>query len=325
VPRVEYDGVSCDRRAEESVLDAILRGGVTVSHSCKAGSCGSCLMRAKNPAALPPAAQRGLKDAWKASGYFLACVCLPDGDLEAGPVSSDARTQVAISRLDRLSESVLRVGLVSLVPFDYRPGQYLTLLRQDGLARSYSIASLPDDGEMELHVRVLPEGRMSQWLATSACVGASLEVQGPFGDCFYVPGREDQPIVLAGTGTGLAPLYGIAREALRAGHHGPVHLFHGATVSAGLYLRDELAALTARYDNFTYTPTVLATDGPIERVILGEHAVMSGWRAFLCGDPSVVKTLRRAIFIGGAAMNDIHADAFLPSAGPAVPAPMAVL
>lgn len=273
-------------------------------------------MRAKNPSALPPASQHGLKDAWKASGYFLACACYPEGDLEAGPVGSDVRTRVEISALDRLSDSVLRVGLVSASPFAYHAGQYLTLLREDGLARSYSIASLPGAHEMELHVRMYPGGRMSQWLATSAGIGATLQIHGPSGDCFYVPGREDQPLVLAGTGTGLAPLYGIARAALRAAHRGPIHLFHGATSPAGLYLQAELSELAARHSIFIYTPTVLDADGPIERVLLGSYPSMAGRRAYLCGDPVVVRSLRKAIFLAGAALNDIHADAFLPSASP---------
>ena len=88
---------------------------------------------------------------------------------------------------------------------------------QDGLARSYSIASLLTDDSLELHVRVLPEGRMSQWLASTARVGHADGDPGPSGDCFYTAGREDQPLLLAGTGTGLAPLFGIARDALRQG------------------------------------------------------------------------------------------------------------
>ncbi len=322
MPRVEYDGRSCERRPDESVLDALLRAGVAVSHACKAGSCGSCLMRAVNPEALTPEAQHGLKDAWKSLGYFLACVCRPDGDLRAAPVDAAVRTTMSVSSCDRLSESVLRVRLTSLAPFDYRPGQHLTLFRDDGLSRCYSIASLPTEQTLELHVRLLPGGRMSQWLATEATPGTTLRVQGPSGQCFYVSGRQDQPLLLAGTGTGLAPLYGIARHALHAGHRGTIHLFHGARDIAGLYLQTELQALAARHLNFVYTPTLLDVDGPIDQAVLARHSTMAGWRAFVCGDPAVVHLVRRRLFLAGAALNDIHADSFVPSTAPAaVPAP----
>ncbi|MEQ1870871.1 MAG: 2Fe-2S iron-sulfur cluster-binding protein [Vicinamibacterales bacterium] len=316
MPRVEYDGRSCDRREGESVLDALLRAGVAVPYSCKAGSCGSCLLRSRHGIQLPAVSQQGLKDAWKANGYFLSCVCVPEGDLDVVPVGAEMRTAVTVTSLDRLSDSVLRVRLTSESPFGHHPGQYLTLFRGDGLARSYSIASLPADGALELHVRLLPGGRMSQWLAHEATIGATLHIQGPSGDCFYVPDRQDGPLLLAGTGTGLAPIYGIAREALSSGHRGPIILYHGAATSSGLYLQEQLRALAAEHNNFTYTPTVLDIDGPIDRAILARHLTVAGWRAYLCGDPAVVQTLKKKLFLAGAALNDIHADAFLPSAIP---------
>jgi len=321
--RIEFEGRSCERAPDESALDALLRAGINVSHSCKAGTCGSCMMRATTPEAVPAAAQAGLKDTWKASGYFLACVCYPEVDLVASVVGSDARIAATITALDRLSDNVLRLRLSTDTRFDYRPGQYLTLLRHDGLARSYSIASLPADRTLELHVRLLAAGRMSQWLACDASVGSSLFVQGPSGDCFYTAGREEQPLLLAGTGTGLAPLYGIARDALAAGHHGPIHLFHGATTSSGLYLQTELHQLAEAHPNFIYTPTVLDSDGPMDKAILKRCPTLKGWRAYICGDPAIVQRFKKALFLAGAALNDIHADAFLPSAAPAQVAPAA--
>jgi CDP-4-dehydro-6-deoxyglucose reductase len=129
-----------------------------------------------------------------------------------------------------------------------------------------------------------------------------------------VLGREDQPLLLAGTGTGLAPLYGIAREAVAQGHRGPIDLFHGVLNAAGFYLGKELAALAAAAPNFTYTQATLVDDGPLDAVILGRFPVLKGRRSFLCGDPTLVQALRKKLFLAGAALNDIHADAFLPSA-----------
>ncbi len=312
--RIEYAGNSCELKAGESVLDGLLRSGVAVPHSCKTGVCGSCLMRALPPGTPPARSQAGLKDSWKANGYFLACVCHPEDDLIAGPVGAEAKVSVTIASLVRLSDSVLRVRLNTEVPFEYRAGQFITLFREDNLARSYSIASVPADGTLELHVRLLASGRMSQWLASTAAIGMGLHIQGPSGECFYTPGREDQPMLLAGTGTGLAPIYGIARDALRHGHHGPVALFHGTANVAGLYLQDQLKELAAAHPNFTYTPTTLDADGPIDRTILARVQNFTGWRAFLCGDPGIVQLLKKKLFLAGAALNDIHADAFLPSA-----------
>jgi len=316
VPRLEYNGREYDRQAGESVLDALLRAGAAVSYSCRAGSCGSCLMQTSQVDAVPAAAQAGLKDTWKARGYFLACVCTPASDFAATPVGADVRTAATITAVETIAEGVLRVRLQPRDAFAYRPGQYLTLFRADGLARSYSIASLADDG-IELHVRRHAGGRMSEWLAAlaeSGAAGVAVSIQGPMGECFYLPGREEQPLLLVGTGTGIAPLHAIAHDAMRAGHRGPVHLYHGAATGAGLYLDGPLRQLDAAHANVHCTQTTLEGDGPIDRLVLQQHRSVSGWRVFLCGDPGVVNGLRKKLFVFGASLNDIHADAFQPSA-----------
>jgi hypothetical protein len=41
-----------------------------------------------------------------------------------------------------------------------------------------------------------------------------------------------------------------------------------------------------------------------------------GWRAWLCGNPDLVLSLRKKLFLAGLALKEIHADAFLPSTSP---------
>ncbi|MBL8179114.1 MAG: 2Fe-2S iron-sulfur cluster binding domain-containing protein [Bryobacterales bacterium] len=316
---VDFEGRRYERRDGESVLDALLRCGVEVSHSCKAGSCGACMMRATG-GAVPEKAQAGLKDTWKARGYFLSCACTPDGDLAVATAEADTQTPARVVDLELVSGDVMRVRLRCEGEFDFRAGQYLTLRTAAGVARSYSIASLPEDGVVELHVRLLAGGRMSEWLRSEARAGDGVAVQGPAGDCFYLPGDVEQPLLLAGTGTGLAPLYGIVRDALRSGHRGPVRLFHGALRVEGLYLREELRRLAALHENFEYVAAVLAGEGPdvevgeMDGVILRRIPDLKGWRGYVCGDPPLVQKLKKKLFLSGMAMRDIHADAFLPPA-----------
>jgi NAD(P)H-flavin reductase len=263
---------------------------------------------------VPTAAQVGLKETWKTRGYFLSCQCRPERDLRVAPVDSDAQVAARIAAIEPLSADVMRVRLACDAPFEFRAGQYISLLRDDGLARSYSIASLPREGSLELHIRWYPNGRMSEWIRTAARPGDSVRVLGPSGECFYVPGRADQPMLLAGTGTGLAPLYGVLRDALDHGHTGPIHLLHGALREEGLYLRDELTALTRVHLNVSYTPSLLSEDGPLDQVVLKRFPKLTGWRAFLCGDPTLVQGLRKKLYLQGMDLKQIHADAFLPSA-----------
>lgn len=311
MPTVRYGNFAGEVQENESALDALLRSGAALAHSCKAGSCGSCLVRAVE-GVVPARAQAGLKDSWKARGYVLACVCQPEGDLTLGPVDADTQVPARILSIDPLSQEVMRVRLTCDAPFDFRAGQFVSLLREDGLARSYSIASLPADGFLELHIRLLPGGRMSQWIRTQAAAQDHVRVLGPSGDCFYIPGKPEQPLLLVGTGTGLAPLYGILRDALDHGHTGPIHLLHGAVRAAGLYLQQELTALSG--GNVHYHPTLLETDGPIDQVVLRRFPPSARSRAFLCGDPAIVASLKKKLFLEGMDLRNIHADAFLPAA-----------
>jgi CDP-4-dehydro-6-deoxyglucose reductase len=320
--RVRYEAQWYPLQPEESVLDGLLRQGIAVPHACKAGVCQSCLMRAAS-GTLPEKAQAGLKETLKARNYFLACSCtLEQGaELELGGGADELRVPARIDSLTPLSADVLRVRLRPEAPFEFRAGQYLTLLRADGLARSYSVASLPREGLLELHVRLLPGGAMSGWLRTEARPGDAVRIQGPAGECFYVPGRPEQPLLLAGTGTGLAPLYGIVRDALEEGHAGPIWLFHGARDPRGLYLVEALRELAARHPNLHYRPSVLEGRleegvhvGALDALIRAECPKPMGWRAFLCGNPELVLSLRKKLFLAGLSLKDIHADAFLPSA-----------
>lgn len=269
--------------------------------------------------AVPPKAQAGLKEAWKELGYFLACSCAPEGDLTASPVGDGLRIRAKLVGLDNLSPTVKRVRLAYLDPFDYRAGQYISLSNGE-VSRSYSIASLPRDEVIELHVRLIKGGRMSEWLADRARLGHEVALTGPFGTCFYVRGTPDTPLLLAGTGTGLAPLWAVARDAIESGHRGQIVLFHGAANEAGLYLRDELASLERDKAHFSYHPVVLQggagalRQGSLERAVVETFPKLTGWRACVAGDPDIVAKLRKAIFLAGAASRDILADAFIPSA-----------
>lgn len=313
MPAIHWDGERHELHEDETVLDGLSRNGVAVPNSCRAGVCQSCLLRASS-GHVPATAQVGLKPALIEQGYFLACVCKPSEDLIVEAPGSGVRSAARLIATSRLSDTVIRVLLESDAPLGHRAGQYLTLFRPDGLGRSYSIASLPTELTLELHIRLIPNGQMSSWLATTAQPGEMLSTQGPAGDCFYTAGAPDQPLLLAGTGTGLAPLYGILRDALHQGHRGPIRLYHGALNEAGLYLVPELEALATLHPQLEYRPTLLHTHGPLPDCILKDQPKLNGWRGFVCGDPQIVAQLKKRLFLAGMASRDIHSDAFVTAA-----------
>jgi DNA-binding transcriptional LysR family regulator len=84
---------------------------------------------------------------------------------------------------------------------------------------------------------------------------------------------------------------------------------------------EALRELAARHPNLHYRPSVLegrleegVQVGALDVLIRTECPKPLGWRAFLCGNPELVLSLRKKLFLAGLSLKDIHADAFLPSA-----------
>jgi ferredoxin-NADP reductase len=224
------------------------------------------------------------------------------------------RIEAEVHSLEPLSGTVLRVRLKPLAKFAYRPGQFVRLITEDGLVRSYSIASTPEVAPLvELHVRLIPGGRMSGRLMDATAPGDRLLVSGPSGGCTYDGIAPDQPLILAGAGTGLAPLWGVLHDALARGHRGPITLYHGALDAAGLYLREELEALAERHANFAYRPCLMDRGEDLLAVVKADPA-LKGAGVYLCGDAPLVERLRKALFLAGARLADIRADAFAAAA-----------
>ncbi|QDU69967.1 FAD-binding oxidoreductase [Engelhardtia mirabilis] len=314
--QIEVEGQRIELEQGETVLQGLERAGLDVASGCRAGTCTKCLLQAQD--APPPASQRGLRPTLTAQNFFLACQARPTGLLRLRGSRGPEPVRARVASIDHLTEDVARLRLTPDERFDYRPGQYLDVLHPGGESRSYSIASLPSDGWLELHVRRIPGGQVSGWLHELA-VDAELAVRGPFGQCFHVADDDQRKLLLVGAGTGLAPLVGIARDALEQGHRGPIDLVHGGLEPNRLYLRDDLDRLARESPQLRVHHCVLrgATarehEGPLDQVAIRLAGALAGARAFLCGDGEIVHLLRRSLFLAGLPSGEILADPFLPS------------
>jgi NAD(P)H-flavin reductase/ferredoxin len=319
VAAIEYQGCRIDLQPGQTVLDGLLSSGLDAPHSCSAGHCITCVARAVGTQP-PPGSQTGIKAAWRALGLFLTCRAIPTQDMVVAPIGDlGLEVRATVTELERLSHDVVRLRLVTDSPFEHHGGQFVTLIRSDGLARSYSTANVPGrDAFLELHVREVANGAMSGWIARDLRPGDRVAIRGPAGECFYLPGRSEQPLLLVGTGTGLAPLQAILQEALRQDHAGRIVLLQGAVDERGLYLVEELAQLARAHPHVEYLRCLLRGEprpgvevGELAQILHARIPSLAGWRVFLCGHPELVHDLRRRAFLWGASLKDIHADAFV--------------
>lgn len=298
----------------ESVLGGLLRNGIDVPYGCKNGVCQSCMMKTVE-SKVPAEAQVGLRATQKQQGYFLSCCCKPKDTIVVRLDNDLKKETTEVVDVRKLTDDVLRLRLKKVIC--YHSGQYMTLWRDDNTARTFSLVSHPtQDDFIEFHIRVYEKGGFSEWAMNNLKVGDKLEIQGPMGNCYYVKDDIHQPLFLAGIGTGFAPLYGIARDALVQGHQGDIHFLIGAANEQGLYMKETIEAFSRQYPQVKiYYSNASGMGDEIQQDIYKySQAIMpdfTGVRVFLCGSDNLVKTLRKQAFLAGANMGDIHSDTFL--------------
>jgi len=291
-----------------NLLDALNQAGVAVPYSCRAGSCHACLVRCqgevqdRQPDALSPQQRQ--------HGWRLACQCQVVGDLQVeafDPVRDGVAAQVVGA--DWLTASVLRLRLQPQRGLRYSTGQHLVLWAGQ-VARPYSLASLPqEDPYLEFHLDCRLPGEFSD-AARQLNLGDCLrlgELRG--GALHYDPDWQARPLWLLASGTGLGPLWGVLREALRQDHQGAIRVVHLAHDADGHYLAGPLMALAAQHQNLTVE---LWTAHELAQALGQLRLISRQTLALVCGHPDSVEAFSKRLFLAGLPRNQLLADVFLP-------------
>ena len=110
--------------------------------------------------------------------------------------------------------------------------------------REYSIASIPQDGVLQLIVRQErhPDGSLglgSGWLTEHAPLGAAISLRLRRNSGFHLP-AEPCPLILLGNGTGLAGLRSLLKARIAQGQQPNWLLFGERNAAHDFYCRDEL-------------------------------------------------------------------------------------
>ncbi len=223
--------------ADKNVLEAALGQGLVLPYSCRVGSCGTCKARLLGgrvdygkyePSAMTEQEQK--------QGYVLLCQAhaLTDLLIEAREVVAAEAVEIKllparVIKLERLCHDVmgLTLKLPSNQQFNYLPGQYVDILLRDGRRRSFSIANLPGTGELQFHIRRVPNGFYTNHIFTTMKERDLLRLQGPLGT-FFLREDSDRPMIFMAGGTGFAPIKAIIENTLALGLARPLYLYWGA-------------------------------------------------------------------------------------------------
>jgi ferredoxin-NADP reductase len=208
----------------------------------------------------------------------------------------------------------------------HRAGQHvdLRLTADDGYRaqRSYSIASAPEAGVLELTVERIDDGEVSPYLAGELRPGDVFEVRGPIGGHFTWSTDEGGPLLLVAGGAGLVPLMSMLRHraARRAAVH--VHVLISARSAADLLYANELAALEPRDGlRIAYTYTREAPPGwtgwsrRIDAAMIADVTPDTAGRAYVCGPTPFVEHANDLLVAAGHDPREIRSERFGPTGG----------
>lgn len=198
----------------------------------------------------------------------------------------------------------------------FKPGQYAQVTFNGVPARDYSMANQPGRAHLEFHIRHVPGGATSEYVARSLKVGDEVSVRGPLGSSFL---REQHtgPILAVAGGSGLAPIKSIVETALASGLRQPIHLYFGVRTERDLYLIDHFSLLASAYDNLTFIPVLSEVSrsdhfrtGLVTDAIVNDVQDLDGWKAYMAGPPAMIDAAGIMLRELGLRGEDIHADVF---------------
>ncbi len=309
----------------ESILEAAIRVGVRLPHECTFGGCGTCRVKVQQGSVCYDEFPMALTEAEHEQGFALACQAKPLSDLViepetaglefADPVSVAAKV-VAVEPLTA-SVVLLKLRLPPLPEVAYRPGQYMNIMLPDAGARSFSMACAPTPENMvDFHIRRISNGYFTDGILNELQPGDSLDIEAPLGTFCYRP-DDWRPMILAATGTGLAPIKAILESLLDSDDCPPVSLYWGMQTEGDLYLRDEIESWRDRLYEFEFVPVLSRADegwagrrGYVQDAIVQDYPDLSEHAFYLCGSPQMIQQARVAFVGNKADPAFIYSDSF---------------
>jgi methane monooxygenase component C len=330
--------VSFECSPDEDIVSAGVRNNVILLASCHEGGCATCKadcidgdyeLGRCSVQALPPDEEE--------AGVVLLCQTYPRDDLVVrlpyaferisfNTVKSD--WQGVISSVRKLSSNVVELKIDptdadngEAVKIPFYAGQYLDIeIPGVGVSRSYSMASVDDDRQLTFLIRLLPDGRFSQFLSAQAKPGLLLRLRGPFG-AFSIRENGLRPRYFVAGGTGLSPVLSMVRYMQREGHPQETKLFFGITHQHELFYLDELKKLETEMPNLRIFVSVAKPDpdwhGSTGTAIdeLAKHLQATSTRPdiYLCGPPAMIDAAFATAATFGVAKDQIYMEKFLAS------------
>jgi CDP-4-dehydro-6-deoxyglucose reductase len=298
-----------------SILDQALISGIKVNHACKRGDCGQCfakIIESADSTHQPGNMQALCLTKAEYSGVF---------EFPAEPIAYSEKSQLVSTKI-RSSKLVahriyqLRLYLPPKTRFEFKGGQFATLIVNTDLERNYSIAEYHSDAlEIEFYIKQVQGGRFGDWLA-NAVPGTLLRVRAPLG-AFKVGYKNVRASHFIATGTGIVSIYSLLKSATeeQLALSGRIRIIWGNRTPDELFLVDELRTLSRRIN--AEIEFVFSCSGTVDKRYVTDHLKgidFQDMALYAAGHPAMVKDARAIAFNQSIDPLNFHSDAFAFSA-----------
>lgn len=298
--------------ADDTLLNTLAKSKIFIPSACGGkATCGQCKCKVVSGGGevkeleLPFLTEEQKKD-----GVRLSCQVKVKDNIEIVIPETMLSAKEYVSKVTEMKDLTYDIKLVRFLlikpdTMNFKPGQYAQI-KVPGIdvIRAYSIASNPAvTHEIELIIRMVPNGQATSFVHKALEVGDKVIVTGPFGD-FYLQENSTRDIVCIAGGSGKAPIRSILYYLKDRGMPRKVKYFFGAKSKRDLYYTEEFMQLAKEFPNFEYIPALsepLPEDnwkgevGLITNVLDRMVGDLSKAEAYLCGSPGMIDACIRVL------------------------------
>jgi glycine betaine catabolism B len=173
------------------------------------------------------------------------------------PVWSGQDTPLYVNEIIEETHDVYTFRLQGdpLCRFAFLPGQFCSLvLNIEGkkVVRSYTISSTPTRPYvLEITVKRVPGGLVSNWLPDNLKVGDRIEVAGPKGKFHLLPGAIPRKVLFLGAGSGITPVMSMSRWLCDVAADVDIQMFNSVRSPDDIIFAREFDYMVERYQMFS--------------------------------------------------------------------------
>ena len=215
--------------------------------------------------------------------------------------------------------------------YTFKPGQYLTLkalIDGEDTRRSYSLCSAPHENEWRVAVKQIENGKFSTYANKKLTIGQSLEVMTPTGNFHAViENNNSKSYVLFAAGSGVTPIFSIAKTVLNEEPNSNVTLFYGNKGFNSIIFREEIEALKNAFMDRLRVVHVLSRESlgnKIQKGRIDSKKIEELYKAFLdestvdevfvCGPEEMIHSVKDFFHSIGLNDKNVHFELFSTSA-----------